>query len=247
MAARARHIEPGKHLVGTASQPWPHCGQLQGQRGERDGKRRRRAGGGGQARDRSRMTMASTTSTVLSARKTRRPIPRPICSVTLGARNFSGASRNEMASTMPSQTKITATATARATLTSRDLPGELRQTQIRLDEGVQPIDGDRGPPGFQRSPHEPEVDRADDGVLAFGDFQKRAVPQPDLFVPATLRGKAELVEHTDEVLDRLVHPEGLGGGRGRRIELPTPRAAGGQRLGGAVPLAGNAGAKHLGE
>ena len=32
--------------------------------------------------------------------------------VTPGARNFSGASRNEIASTMPSQTKIAATATA---------------------------------------------------------------------------------------------------------------------------------------
>ena len=32
--------------------------------------------------------MASTTSTVLSARKTRRPIPRPICSVTFGARKL---------------------------------------------------------------------------------------------------------------------------------------------------------------
>ena len=56
--------------------------------------------------------MAKATSTVLSARKTKRPMPSPICKVTLGARNFSGASRNEMASTMPSQTKVTATAIA---------------------------------------------------------------------------------------------------------------------------------------
>lgn len=44
-------------------------------------------------------------------------MPSPICLVTVGARNFSGASRNEIASTMPSHTKVTATATADPPLT----------------------------------------------------------------------------------------------------------------------------------
>ncbi|GAA4195977.1 hypothetical protein GCM10023074_21030 [Microbispora amethystogenes] len=39
-------------------------------------------------------------------------MPRPIGTVTPGARNFSGASRNEIASTIPSQTKVAAAATA---------------------------------------------------------------------------------------------------------------------------------------
>jgi hypothetical protein len=37
-------------------------------------------------------------------------MPRPIWSVTPGARNFNGASKPEMASTIPSQMKIAATA-----------------------------------------------------------------------------------------------------------------------------------------
>lgn len=49
---------------------------------------------------------ANNHSHVFSARNTNRPMPKPICSVTPGARNFSGASRNEIASTMPSQTKV---------------------------------------------------------------------------------------------------------------------------------------------
>src|SRR5690606_35059861 len=55
---------------------------------------------------------ASTTSTALSARNTSRPIPNPIRVVTPGARNFNGASRKEIASTMPNQLKTTATAAA---------------------------------------------------------------------------------------------------------------------------------------
>src|SRR3954453_24049611 len=58
------------------------------------------------------MPAASTTSTALSARNTSRPIPRPIGSVTPGARNLSGASRNEIPSTSPSQVNSNATATA---------------------------------------------------------------------------------------------------------------------------------------
>ncbi len=49
---------------------------------------------------------------VLSARKTRRPMPRPMVSVTPGARNFSGASMNEIATTMPNHVNAVATATA---------------------------------------------------------------------------------------------------------------------------------------
>ena len=57
------------------------------------------------------MIIANKSSTVLSARKINRPMPRPIRSVTPGARNFSGPSRNEMATTMPSHTKTVAVAT----------------------------------------------------------------------------------------------------------------------------------------
>ena len=51
---------------------------------------------------------ARTTSTVFRARKTSRPMPSPRGTVMPGARNFSGVSRNEMASTMPSHTNATA-------------------------------------------------------------------------------------------------------------------------------------------
>ncbi len=96
------------------------------------------------------MTRAKPTSTVLSARKTRRPMPSPICNVTLGARNFSGASRNEMASTMPSQTKVTATAIAGSGAhPARSAGVDVGQAQIRLDERVEPVDGDRRRPGLQ--------------------------------------------------------------------------------------------------
>jgi hypothetical protein len=50
-------------------------------------------------------------------------MPSPICNVTLGARNFSGASKNEMASTMPSQTKVTATVIAGPVFTGRPRRG----------------------------------------------------------------------------------------------------------------------------
>lgn len=49
---------------------------------------------------------------MLRTRKTSRPMPSPIGSVTPGARNFSGASRNEIAKTMPSQMNVTAVASA---------------------------------------------------------------------------------------------------------------------------------------
>ncbi|COX25275.1 Uncharacterised protein [Mycobacterium tuberculosis] len=68
------------------------------------------------------MTRAKPTSTVLSARKTNRPMPSPICSVTPAARNFSGASRNEIATTIPSQTNATATSIAGPALTEWLLP-----------------------------------------------------------------------------------------------------------------------------
>lgn len=58
------------------------------------------------------MTTARIASTVFSARNTSRPIPRPNGMVIPGARNFSGASMNEMARTMPSQVKTAPTATA---------------------------------------------------------------------------------------------------------------------------------------
>ena len=55
---------------------------------------------------------AQTTSVTFSARNTSRPIPHPRGTVPPGARNFSGASRNEIASTIPSQVKVTAIETA---------------------------------------------------------------------------------------------------------------------------------------
>lgn len=55
---------------------------------------------------------AKIVSTMLSARKTRRPIPSPIGTVTPGARNFKGVSKNEIAKSIPSHTKTIETATA---------------------------------------------------------------------------------------------------------------------------------------
>ncbi|HEU5386099.1 MAG TPA: hypothetical protein VFV73_09390 [Streptosporangiaceae bacterium] len=55
---------------------------------------------------------AKAASTRFRARKTSRPMPSPMGIVTPGARNFSGASRNEIARTIPSHTKVTATAAA---------------------------------------------------------------------------------------------------------------------------------------
>ena len=52
-------------------------------------------------------------------------MPRPIGIVTPGARNFIGASRNEIASTMPSQTKIAATATEEAVFMRDPFPHSL--------------------------------------------------------------------------------------------------------------------------
>src|SRR5690349_10626307 len=66
-------------------------------------------------------TAPRASSQALSARKTKRPMPSPICSVTPGARNFSGVSMKEMASTMPSHIKIAATATAEAASTQGSL------------------------------------------------------------------------------------------------------------------------------
>jgi len=56
--------------------------------------------------------MARMPSTMFRARKTMRPMPSPIGIVTPGARNFRGASRNEIARTIPSHVKVTATARA---------------------------------------------------------------------------------------------------------------------------------------
>lgn len=55
---------------------------------------------------------AKAASTRFRARKTSRPMPSPMGMVTPWARNFSGASRNEIARTIPSHTKVTATAAA---------------------------------------------------------------------------------------------------------------------------------------
>ena len=60
---------------------------------------------------------ARMSSTMLSALKTSRPMPSPMGTVTPGARNLRGASRNEMASTMPSHTKVTAVASDNAEVT----------------------------------------------------------------------------------------------------------------------------------
>src|SRR4051794_11593754 len=56
------------------------------------------------------ITTANTYSKTFNARNTNRPMPSPTLSVTPGARNFSGASTNEIASTMPSHTKTAAIA-----------------------------------------------------------------------------------------------------------------------------------------
>jgi|GEM_PF-2671164 len=99
--------------------------------------------------------MANTTSMLLSARNVRRPMPKPICRVTLGARNFNGASKNEIASTMPSHTKVTATANADPRSPGSSFQREVGQTPIRFDERVQSVDGDRCFPAFQGPLHEP--------------------------------------------------------------------------------------------
>lgn len=57
-------------------------------------------------------TAARMTSAMLRARKTTRPIASPTRRSTPGARNFSGASRKEMASTIPIHTKTAAVAVA---------------------------------------------------------------------------------------------------------------------------------------
>ena len=93
------------------------------------------------------MATAKTTSTVLSARNTSRPMPRPIGNVTLGARNLSGASRNEIAKTMPSHTKVTATATAESGLLIFGVcrrkrvgrPGERSSSVLRLFQSQQQL------------------------------------------------------------------------------------------------------------
>jgi hypothetical protein len=82
-----------------------------------------RAGGScaAAAADTSR-TVARIASAMFSPRKTRRPMPRPIRTVTPGARNFSGASRNEMATTMPSHVKTAAVAVAPAAVMRMPCP-----------------------------------------------------------------------------------------------------------------------------
>src|SRR5574337_1435990 len=78
---------------------------------------------GGELTARATATRAARTSSALfSARKTIRPIPRQSGIVALGARNFSGASINEIAATMPDQRKVAAIATADPTLTRWSLP-----------------------------------------------------------------------------------------------------------------------------
>ena len=58
-------------------------------------------------------------------------MPSPICTVTPGARNFSGVSRNEIASNMPSQTKTTAVASDDEALTGQPR----RSERARVDRG----------------------------------------------------------------------------------------------------------------
>jgi len=60
------------------------------------------------------MTTAQTTSAMLRARNTMRPIARPTRNSRPSARNFSGASRKEIANTMPSHINVAAAATRMA-------------------------------------------------------------------------------------------------------------------------------------
>jgi hypothetical protein len=62
------------------------------------------------------------SSTTASARNTSRPMPSPSSMVIPGARNFSGVSTNEIASTIPSQTTGTAICETSAPLTPHARP-----------------------------------------------------------------------------------------------------------------------------
>ena len=89
----------------------------------------------------------------------------------------------------------------------------MRQTQIRLDERLQPVHRNWCTPCFQRPLHEPEVDRADDGGSALGQFKERAVPQSNLHLAVghtPLRCKPELGEQADQAMDRLSGSRRLG-------------------------------------
>ena len=120
VGAGTRTLLALEHLVRTAHQSRVAPGRAgpRARRRPRPRSRRLRAGAA-RARAASRTAAASTASTRLRAAKTTRPMPRPSASVTPGARNFNGASRKEIARTIPSHTQATAPTTA---FTSFPLP-----------------------------------------------------------------------------------------------------------------------------
>lgn len=65
-----------------------------------------------------RMVIANTHSTLFSAAKTNRPMPKPMGNVTPGALNFSQASKKLMAHTNPIQVKVQMTAMGCCTFNS---------------------------------------------------------------------------------------------------------------------------------
>ena len=123
----------------------------------------------------------------------------------------------------------------------------MRLAQIRFDERLEPLDADRCRPGFHGSLHEPEVYRADDGSLVFGELQKRAVPLADVVLPVdgpALGSEPQLVEHLDQQVDRLLGADAAFRGR---LHSEPPRPPQGQRLVARILFGGEGAAEYLGE
>ena len=90
----------GDDLLGSSVQARPQQNGLGGQQCRSDDEQRPSRGDAVMVSRAVISATARTTSTVFMARKTSRPMPTPRGRVMPGARNFSGVSRNEMASTM---------------------------------------------------------------------------------------------------------------------------------------------------
>src|SRR5690625_3407649 len=127
---------------------------------------------------------ARITSATFSARNTIRPMPSPIRTVTSGARNFSGASRKEMATTMPSQTNVVATASAvigspAAIVRSLRPAAQVGDAQVRFTEGDQIMHLGVAPASLHHTLHQAQVDGADRPRILRDEVEEGAVPQSE--------------------------------------------------------------------
>jgi hypothetical protein len=126
---------------------------------------------------------------------------------------------------------------------------QVRQAQVGLDERVQPVHRNWCTPRFQRPLHEPEMDRADHGGSALGQFKERAVPQSNLYLAVgctPLGRKPELGEQADQPNDRLSGSRRLGLAR-RALEPAPPRTPGLERFRAGVAVTGQAEGEDVGE